>query len=435
MHIKLILSIILGKLISYLIRVFKLGGGSAAPGFYALKLYPDLVAEMSSQISQTIIITGTNGKTTTARMLGHFIQSQGLKVLRNVTGSNLERGIASALLQHSTFNLKGYRINYDLAIWELDEAAFNTVGPKLSPDIIVFLNIFRDQLDRYGEVDSIINKWCKTVSRLPKTTKIFINGDDESLLELKKYFKGNIQTFGVENFKIGGEKSLIHTQRKLDFEAKNIELKGLSGTKFELETSSGKWGLFLSIPGIYHVYDFLAAFCVTLELELKPNAIINSFKNFSPAFGRVEKFELPDKIGFGYIFLIKNPVGATQVLQIIKSGLNENDTLMIALNDNFADGTDVSWIWDVNFEELKIQSSKCKVICTGGRAYDIALRLKYAGFDLKLLIIEESLRRAFRDACSGLQGRLFILPTYTCLLELQKILAKSGIKKEYWREN
>ena len=442
MNIKFMLSILLGKVILFLTHIFKLGGGSAAPGLYALKLYPDLVTKLTSEIPETIVITGTNGKTTTARMLGHLIESQGLKVIRNVTGSNMERGIASALLHNLALHLRGVKLNYDLGIWELDEAAFNTVGPKLSPDIIVFLNLFRDQLDRYGEVDSIIKKWGKTVSGFPKKTKIFINGDDASLLELKKYFKGSIQTFGVENFKIGGEKKLIDEKQELNFEAKNIEQVGLSGTKFELETKTGKWGIFLSIPGIYHVYDFLAAFSVALELELKPIAIINSFKNFSPAFGRVEKFSLtPSRCEAkeGYIFLIKNPVGATQVFQTIKPELKENDRLIIALNDNFADGTDVSWIWDANFESIlnsaRAQSRDFTIFCSGTRAEDLALRLKYAGFNTKRLIIEGSLKNAFRRASSDLQGRLFILPTYTCLLELQHILTKLGLKKEYWKEN
>lgn len=433
MYIKLILSIILGKFILYLTRIFKFGGGSAAPGYYALKLYPNLVTDLASQIPKTIIITGTNGKTTTARMLGHFIESQGLKVLRNTTGSNLERGIASALLQNSSLNLKGYRINCDLAIWELDEAAFNSVAPKLHPDMIVFLNVFRDQLDRYGEVDSIINKWGKTVAKLPKTTRIFINGDDQNLSALKVYFKGKIQTFGVENFKIGGEKNLMHIQEKLDFEATNIEQIGLEGTKFDLETITDKWAIALSIPGIYHIYDFLAAFSVAEQLKIKPSAIINSFKNFSPAFGRVEK------LSFGYILLIKNPVGATQVFQTIKPGLKENDRIMIALNDNFADGTDISWIWDVDFEIFqnpsRAKSRDFQIYASGTRATDLALRLKYAGFNPNQLIVQSNLKLAFEGACRGLQGRLFILPTYTCLLELQKILAKDGFKKEYWREN
>src|ERR1035437_6873439 len=156
-------AILLGKAIFKISRFLKLGGGSAAPGLWALKLYPDLVEELVKKIPTNIIITGTNGKTTTARMLSHFAKSSGLKVIRNHTGSNLERGIASTLISHNT--------PADIGIWELDEAIFNTIGPKINPDIIVFLNVFRDQLDRYGEVNSVVNNWAQTLKKINIKTK------------------------------------------------------------------------------------------------------------------------------------------------------------------------------------------------------------------------------------------------------------------------
>ncbi|MDD2823236.1 MAG: MurT ligase domain-containing protein [Candidatus Daviesbacteria bacterium] len=433
MDIKFILSILLGKAILSATKLLNIGGGSAAPGYYALKFYPELVTKLSKQIPKTIVITGTNGKTTTAKMLGHFISSQGLKVLRNTTGSNLERGIASALI--SNFNMLTQSLNYDAAIWELDEAAFNSVALKLSPDIIVFLNVFRDQLDRYGEVDSIVAKWCKTAIKLKKSTKVFFNGDDASLIPLEKCFTGTKQTFGLSEFKIRGEKALSTKQQKLDFEAKNIEIKGLDGTKFEVETKTGKWGVSLSIPGIYHVYDFLASFAVSQELKLAPSSIINSFKTFSPAFGRVEKFKLLNSQSNAYIFLIKNPIGATQVFQTIKPQLKKDDRLLLILNDNFADGTDVSWIWDAGFEELRLKNLDLRITCSGTRAEELALRLKYAGFNPTSITIEDNIEKAFKASQTGLNGRLFILPTYTGLLSLQKILAHLGIKERYWKEN
>lgn len=424
MSIKFILSILLGKAIIFAIKILNIGGGSAAPGYYALKIYPNLVSKLANKIPKTIVITGTNGKTTTAKMLGHFTKSQGLKVLRNTTGSNLERGVASALISH--FNLFSQKLNYDLAIWELDEAAFNSVAPKISPDIILFLNVFRDQLDRYGEADSIVVKWCKTVSKFKKSTKIILNGDDAGLLELKKCFQGKIQTFGLSDFKISGEKAFTAQQEKLDFEAKNIEPKGLDGTKFEIEAGGNRWGVSLSVPGVYHIYDFLAAFAVSQQLKLTPGAIISSFKNFTPAFGRVEKFS------FGYIFLIKNPVGATQVFSTISNELKSNDRILLALNDNFADGTDVSWIWDANFEILR---NSFNIICAGTRAEDLSLRLKYAGFNTGAIIIENDLKRALKRATDDLQGRLFVLPTYTALLQIQRILASTGTKRHSWQDN
>jgi len=434
MTVQTLAAVILGKGVHFLTRTLNIGGGSAAPGYYALKIDPDLVVHLASQIPCTIIITGTNGKATTARMLAQFAKESGLKVIRNHTGSNLERGIASALLSH--FPLLTSHLP-DLAIWELDEAAFNKVIPKLKPDMIVFLNAFRDQLDRYGEVDSVVKKWCQTLKVVDPKTSIFINGDDHNLLALKDCFKGSVQTFGLESNKITGERATMQNKtHKLDFEARNIKLNGLTGSSFLLQTTNYKLQTTLPVPGIYHVYNFLAAYILAKKLDISDEYILNSLKTFQPAFGRVEKFD------FGYIFLIKNPTGATQVLQTLAPELKSNDRLLLALNDNLADGTDVSWIWDIDFEQCKVQpfgfaqgeSAKCKVFVSGTRAEDMALRLKYADIDPKQIAIENNLERAFEEARIGLKGRLFILPTYTALLELQRLLTKRGLKKHYWKE-
>ncbi len=426
-------ALLIGKFIVKVVKSLKLGGGSAAPGLYSLKIDPNLVEKLIKQAPHNIVITGTNGKTTTARLVAHLATQSGLKVLRNHTGSNLERGIASALIQNSSlFTLH----SFDLGIWELDEAAFNTVVPKIEPDIMVFLNVYRDQLDRYGEVNSVVNKWCETLKKIDPQTKVLVNGDDANTAKLADCFRGKVQKFGLQNYKLKGE-SLEKRKVKLDFEAKNIKLTGLSGSKFDITISKAydltilndiQHTFHLPLPGIYHIYDFLASFVAGINLGLNPKQMINSLKNFSPAFGRVEK--LP----FGYIFLIKNPAGATQVFETIAPQLKKDDRLLLALNDNLADGTDVSWIWDAEFEKLKVKSQKLKVICSGSRAYDLAVRLKYAGFEIKEENIEADIEKALKQAQKGLKGRLFILPTYTAMLELQHILAKQGVKKDYWKE-
>ncbi|MBI4036975.1 DUF1727 domain-containing protein [Candidatus Daviesbacteria bacterium] len=417
------LAILTGRLILKISQTLKIGGGSAAPGYYALKIDPNLVAELTQNIPQTIVITGTNGKTTTARMLASFAKNQGFKVIRNSTGSNLERGIVSTLISSS--HIGSGKLKYDLAIWELDEAAFNQVVPKIKPDIIIFLNAFRDQLDRYGEVDSVIKNWCRTLQKVSPKTIVLLNGDDYNLLKLKEAFKGKVQTFGLENFKIEGEKVVHQTKKtKLDYLATNIQPRGLDKITFKIDTYTFN----LPLPGIYHVYNFLAAFATSQSLQISNRTITTSLKNFSPAFGRVEKLD------FGYIFLIKNPAGATQVFQTLQGQIKKEDRLLLALNDNLADGTDVSWIWDVNFEQLLTINHQPQTICSGSRAEDLALRLKYAGFDPKDLILEKSLKKALQKALKGLSGTLFILPTYTALLELQKILASKGLKKHYWQE-
>ena len=354
-YMRLIAAILLGKTVAFLTKLLKIGGGSAAPGLYALSIEPNLVKKLALKIPRNIVITGTNGKTTTARMLAHFAKESGLKVIRNHTGSNLERGIASALIHKSSI------INhqsFDLGIWELDEAAFNSVAPKLNPDIVVFLNIFRDQLDRYGEINTVLKNWQETLKKLPSDTKVLVNGDDVNILKLSSAFKGKVQKFGVKDFKIIGE-SIFHKkeQENLDFEAKNVKLNGLNGSSFVLRTTNYELRTILPLPGIYHIYDTLAAFACAHNLGLPINQFTNSLTHYTPAFGRVEKLDLPrlasGKAGLGYIFLIKNPAGATQVFETIAPNLKPNDTLLLALNDNLADGTDVSWIWDGEFEKLR----------------------------------------------------------------------------------
>lgn len=434
---KLVLAILVGKLILLLTKTFKIGGGSAAPGLYSLKIYPNLVEKLASKIPQTVIITGTNGKTTTSKMLSSFAQTANLNVLRNPTGSNLERGVASALISNSNFF--GEIKNIDLAIWELDEAAFNNLALKLDPQVIVFLNIFRDQLDRYGEIDSVLKKWAETLESLPKSTIIFVNGDDQNTVKLSKNFTGLSFKFGVKNYKISGEAIKKEPEvENLDFEAVKVHMDKIDLTEFELQINSTTHKVVLPLPGIYHIYDALAALAVGYQLNFNVLEMIQSLKTYKPAFGRFEKFN-PTPEHDGYIFLIKNPAGATQVFQTITSEIKPGDQLLFALNDNLADGTDVSWIWDANFEIMqnysRAKSEDIKIITSGSRAYDLAVRLKYAGFNPESIHIETNLKQAFKLAKKDLSGRLFILPTYTAMLELQKILANSGIKKNYWEEN
>lgn len=422
-----VLAVCLGKLIFFLTRFFRVGGGSAAPGLYALKIEPDLIPKLVSKIPLNIIITGTNGKTTTARMLNHLAKSQGFKVIRNSTGSNLERGIVSTLISHS--HIPSGKLEFDLGIWELDEAAFNKVVFNIKPQIIIFLNAFRDQLDRYGEVDNVVKNWRKTLEQINWNPQVLINSSDANTATLASVGDTQFLLFGAKDGPSFGEKALFSTKKlKNDFEAKIVKSKGLLGTEVEIRYPKGIKKFFLPIPGVYHVYDFLAAFAVYSHLNLPVDEIATHLKHFTPAFGRVEKFS------FGYIFLIKNPAGATMVFETICSELKREDRMLLALNDNFADGKDVSWIWDVNFEQLAINNEQLAIICSGSRAQDVALRLKYAGFNPKQIKVENNLNKALKLAKADLRGKLFILPTYTALLKLQKILAEAGHKKHYWVE-
>lgn len=425
---------LLGKTIFLVTRTLKKGGGSAAPGFYALKTDPNLVEKLIQKVPKNIIITGTNGKTTTARMLTLMAEHAGLKVIRNSTGSNLERGIASALISNLRLSglpagRQGVNLNFDLGIWEVDEAAFNTVAPKIKPDLTVFLNAFRDQLDRYGEVDTVIKKWAETLIKLPQDKTILINADDYGLLKLKNSYKGRVEFYSVEGAKISGEKKTKSPKKlKIRFKAKNISVDGLLKTDFDYWLDSCKIPVKLSMSGLYNVYNAAAAISALFLTRDLTDTDVKVLEKFQPAFGRMEKLD------FGFIFLIKNPVGTTEVLKTIVPQLKKEDRLLVVLNDNSADGTDISWIWDSEFELLTINNKQLTIACSGTRAFDLGLRLKYAGFNPNHLTVEPDIKKAFIISKKNLKGRLFVLPTYTALLELQKILAQSRTKKYYWEE-
>ncbi|MBI2593336.1 DUF1727 domain-containing protein [Candidatus Daviesbacteria bacterium] len=425
--LKTFAALLLGKSIFFLSRLLGLGGGFAAPGFYALKIDPDLVNKLASQIPKQVIITGTNGKTTTSAMLAHMYRDHNQKVIRNQTGSNLERGIASTLIKHSSFFGS---IREQVAVWEIDEAAFNNLAPKIKPDLIVFLNVFRDQLDRYGEVDSIIKKWIETIMKLPEKTQLLINGDDGSLEPLEKAGK-KTESFSVHKNDFKGEKK-SSSSKNSRFKTVNVKANALEGTGFIFQLDNCKLPVSLQLPGDYNIYNASAALAAKFLLGDLRNSEAESLKNFKATFGRFENFESANKRGS--IFLIKNPVGATQVLQTVLPHITSKDTLLLALNDNLADGRDVSWIWDIELEKFKISNFKSQIFTAGSRAFDLALRLKYAGIAENRIEIIPGLESAFDKSLAKTSGRLFILPTYTALMKLQKIMVKKGIRKEYWKE-
>lgn len=423
-----IAAIWLGKSLLFITKLLRLGGGSAAPGLYALKIDPNLIQELVKDIPKSILVTGTNGKTTTSKLINHLALANGLKTIRNSTGSNLERGIASTLIKSSELGI----VKADLAIWEIDEAAFNKMAPILKPDLIIFLNAFRDQLDRYGEVDSVVKNWGLTLKTLPKSTKILINSDDKMLLPLLETANGQGSCFKIIGSTVKGEHA-PHTKAKItaDFTARKLLLEGLDSTTFRLLVNLQETSLKLPLPGEYNVYNFLAAFGALKLLGYPIDNLLKTLESFKPAFGRFEKVILKNNLDC-YVSLIKNPTGASEVFKTVSKNLQPEDTLLIALNDNFADGKDISWIWDADFEALNNHSAS--VYVSGQRALDMAVRLKYAGFDQSTVRIVRSLEDAFKQAQISLKGRLFILVTYTALLKLQAIFKAQGLRDHYWKD-
>lgn len=462
--LRLITAILLAKLVSLVTRAFGGGGGTAAPGLVALKIYPHLLNHFARQFKKgTILITGTNGKTTTARLISSVLQSQKFSLIHNRTGSNLSRGLASVCLESSSLTGK---INQDFGIFEIDEAAFSQVAPELNPKLVIILNLFRDQLDRYGEIDKILNNWHQALKEVPQKTTIILNSDDPSVASLGKKINQKTIYFGLRDKNIS-QASLSHAsdatscphcltnliyqhcyishlgvykcpicgniQPKSDIICTLVKQSSLNFTRNIIKTPKNTEEILMPIPGIYNLYNSLAAISALSELKISLNKIKKTFKQFQSPFGRVEKIKLPQNKTL-QIFLVKNPAGFNEVLRTLAKN-RKNLNLLIAINDLIADGQDVSWLWDVDFE--KIVSKTKKVIFSGIRAEEIALRWKYAQKDLeKGSLIEKNFKKAISKGSELIKKgeTLYILPTYTAMLGIRRTLHKMGLVHETWKD-
>lgn len=460
MDLRLILAILLGKFIARLIKITG-GGATAAPGLYALKFDPGLVRKLAKNLKLgSIVISGTNGKTTTARLTGDILSSK-FKIIHNRQGSNLLRGIASTLISQSSIFGK---INKDLGLWEIDEATLPEAVSHLAPRIIVILNLFRDQLDRYGEVDSIRNKWQQTLSRTSQKTTVILNADDPGVSIFKNSFKGKTLLFGIESTeaklpKVESVADIKHclicgstlvftkllsahlghylcnnchlTRPQPQIVAKNVKFASNFSTRFKCSIDSKPIPIKYSLPGLYNVYNVLAAISIAQSLKIERSIIVKKIKSFSAAFGRFQKVKIKNKQII--IFLIKNPAGANEIIRTVSRLAKVN--LLAILNDNIADGRDVSWIWDTNWEVLANKAKKIWV--SGIRAWDLTTRLKYAGFRLSKNNVCKDINYSTIKSLEILSNKdtLIILPTYTALLSLQRALHKMGGKISKWQEN
>lgn len=415
------LGTITGKAVKAGLR-FRSGGGQALPGLVVEKLFPGYVRSMLAKLPDgVVIITGTNGKTTTTKMAVHLLEANGKRVLTNSTGSNLSRGIASSLSQYA--RISG-RLPYDIAVLEVDEAAARRLAETVATKYLLALNVSRDQLDRYGEVDAIAS-YIGAV--MEKARIIITNARDSQLSALARRLKSkDISFFGFsdklgskfpsdyELAAIGAVKSrekAVGTDTEVelaDFRENVVKYK-IDGKSFKTE---------LRITGQHNYLNGAAALALAKKVlpEADAQDLVRQLAQVSLAFGRGEKYRLPGGAVIELV-LVKNPASFTQALASYGgSGAN----LMIAINDNIADGRDVSWLWDVNFSPL---ASKKVALASGRRAADMALRLSYD--DIKTTQIEPDLAKAV-SILSGKAGDKVILSTYTAMLQLYKLLSGGG---------
>jgi UDP-N-acetylmuramyl tripeptide synthase len=350
----------------------------------------------------------------------------------------------------------------ELGLFEVDEAALPEVARRLRPRAVCLGNLFRDQLDRYGELELIADRWRVLVRGLPAESKLVVNGDDPQLGDLVRV-RADALVFGMDDrshARPGGlqhaadSKHCVrcgapyvfhaayvghlgdyecprcgHRRPPLQIVARSLELEGLEGVRFQLVLPEASRPVRLRVPGLYNVYNALAAASLSRALGATPDEIVAGLERFGAAFGRFERISLGERRLL--MLLIKNPAGANEAIRTLVSGVAPS-LAVIALNDGIADGKDVSWIWDVDFEPLL--DALDRVVVTGNRAAELALRFAYAGFDREAIEVVPPLERALDR---GLEltpggGELVVLPTYTAMLALRRIVARRGHVPQYW---
>ena len=428
--------LLLGKLIINISQIFNLGSGSTWPGHIALILNDKFIEDVVNKNKnlKVIVIAGTNGKTTSTALLKFILQKSGKRIFTNSEGANLLNGVASAIIKNSDIFSK---LKYDFAIFESDELNLSLLLKKISPDKILILNLFRDQLDRYGEVNTIVLKWLESLKTLSTKTEVFINGDDPQLYFIGSKLSQKVQYFGVETSLMKLKNiphdvdsifcpvclSLLHYHQLSfahlgDFYCSNCQFKR-SGevTDFSQEKIS------YPMKGLYSIYNTNAILLLLESLNvsrLNRDQTNKWLKEFTPAFGRQE--EIIYKNRKVIILLSKNPAGFNQSIQTVSEMVkSEKANFLIVLNNRIPDGLDVSWIWDVDFQPI---FDVAKNICVSGdRLYDLNLRLRYEN-EAKEIITFENLSEAIESTVNKTKKgeRLFILPTYSAMLETRKIL-------------
>lgn len=462
---RLMLSVIGARLTGGTIRRIGRGGGTAAPGLVAERIDPGLLTKLSGQLPQgALVVAGTNGKTTTARMIADIAQANGWKTVHNRSGSNLVRGVVAAFVDHSSAT---GRIGADVGVIEADEAALPELVKRIQPRVILLNNLFRDQLDRYGELDSIGKSWRVVLEQLPDSTTVIVNADDQTLVALTDTIAARRVCIGLdeENHRL---ESLPHAadaavcrvcgadleyralylshlgewyctgcdreRPSLDLRAGAIALNGDIDLEITLSDTDSAHAMRVGVPGLYNAYNALAAAAVAREFGIDWDVISQTLGEFQSAFGRIERFRHKER-DFT-MALVKNPTGFNEVLRMLTAG---DGTLghptMISINDLDADGRDVSWLWDVDFELLA--EGQGHLYTTGLRGDDMANRLKYADVpEQRIHPLGEDVTAAFDTFVESVPegGSAYILPSYTSMLHLRQSLADRGIVQAFWEQ-
>jgi UDP-N-acetylmuramyl tripeptide synthase len=434
------------------------GGGTSLPGRMLLRMQPDAIAQLAGRLpGGSIVISATNGKTTTAAMASAVLERTGTRLVHNRAGANMAGGVASALLDAAHV---GGQMDGDTGLFEVDEFWLPRVADALHPRALLLGNLFRDQLDRYGELDAIADRWAAVVAAQPAGTKLVLNADDPLVADLGT--TSEPVYFGIDDDRLAlpalqhaadskhcrrcghayvydaaylGHLGRYHCPNcgahrpEPQVVARDVELHGVRSARFALHTPVGQAEVDLPLPGLYNVYNALGAAALGFALDVPLDDVVAGLEAVAPAFGRAEVVQAGGRDLV--LLLVKNPAGANEVLRTLVLENGQLDLLGL-LNDRTADGHDVSWVWDADFELLAPRLRT--MTCGGTRAAELAVRMKYAGADPETLRVEHELERALDAALAGGDPArpLYALPTYTALLELRELLVRRGLTSRYW---
>ena len=424
-------------------------GGTAMPGQWALRVCPNLLSILARGV-KTVAITGTNGKTTTARMVEQGFAEQGKNYFANRSGANLLSGITTEFVMNSTLFGKCKK---EYAVIECDEAAAVKVFPQLKPQVVIVLNLFRDQLDRYGEVTHTLANIRTALASLPEPITLCLNADCSLTASLAGDLNHRARFFGIDKGAVlSAKRSELsdashcirckteyeydyityghlggfrcpkcgYRRAEADYAVTDVAQQRADGSSIVIRANGKRYLAEVNLPALYNIYNAIAAIAAMTEMGITTEAAISAVASFKCGFGRMENFALG-----------KNPAGFNQLLSFLQN-IPDKFVLVLCLNDRGADGTDISWIWDANFEELcNLAGTLEKVIVSGDRAADMAVRVKYAGVDPRFVTIEHDYERLVKELETE-ERPIYMIPTYTAMLELRETLIRHCGGDEFW---